>query len=152
MTRPGPTALLLAALACVLLCSCAIGVKKWPKAQVEEDQFQWRGVIATRQDNCLILDGMLSGNYDNVARIMVQLEALGDGEPGYGCINCPFIVRQSVTVEPGDPRLTRNAGQISIIVCELEADRAYRYRLVADNVLSNLQSVATSVTLIRPQP
>ena len=152
MTRSRPTALILAALAGILLCSCAIGIKKWPKAQIQEDQFQWRGVIASRQDGCLILDGMLSGNHDNLARIMVQLEAMGDGEPGYGCINCPFNVRQSEMIEMGDPRLTKNAGQISIVICDLEPERAYRYRLVAENALPNLATVATDVVLVRPQP
>ncbi len=152
MTPSRPTALLIAALAGILLCSCAIGVKKWPKAQVQEDEFEWRGVIATRQDNCLVLDGMLSGNYDNLARIIVQLEPLGDNEPGYGCVNCPFTIRSMETLEMDDPRLTRAAGQVSIVVCGLEKDRSYRYRLVAENILSNLASQATDVALVRPQP
>lgn len=152
MTRSRPTAILLAALAGIFLCSCAIGIKKWPSAQIKEYQFKWRGVIASRQDKCLMLDGVLSGNYGNLKSVLVQLEALGDNEPGYGCVNCPFNVRQAELVEVGDPRMTRSAGQISIVLCDLEADRTYRYRLVANNVLDNLAPVATDVALVRPQP
>ena len=152
MTRSRPTAILLAALAGILLCSCAMGIKKWPSAQVKEDQFRWRGVIASRQGKCLMLDGVLSGNYGNLESILVQLEALGDDEPGYGCVNCPFNVRQAELVEAGDPRMTRSAGQISIVLCNLEADRTYRYRLVANNILNNLEPQATDVGLVRPQP
>lgn len=139
------------ALAAMLLCSCAIGVKEWPKAQEQEDEFAWQGLIATRQDSCLILDGMLSGNHANLSAIRLQLEAMGDGvEEGYGCFDCPFTVRRTETVRRGDPKLSMQGAQFTMTVCGLEPERAYRFRVVADNVFTNLEPQATDVALIRP--
>ena len=133
------------------LSACTLGVKKWPKAQVEEETFAWRGAIASRDKSCLVFDGVLSGNHDRLKSITVELEPLGDG-PGYGCENCPFNVRQSETVDTNDVRLTKTGGQIALTLCGLEADRSYRYRLVAHNSNDNLADQATDVTLIRPLP
>jgi len=56
-----------------LLCITACGLKVWPQPQADEDTFAWGDITFVSRGTCLEINGMLTGAYENLAKIELEI-------------------------------------------------------------------------------
>ena len=133
------------AAACLLLMLAGCGKKEWPTPRVSEDRFGWLDVKGGRADDCLLVNIQVSGNFENVSVVTLQLEPIGEGDPSLGCPTCPFQAREVVDFVPGQPGLEQNGPFLTLSHCGLRSDVLYRWRIVGTNRLPDLGEVRSEV-------
>lgn len=134
-------------LVCILLTACTLGYKDWPQPQNAEDRFSWRLVTAERQGACLVIEGRLSGAYQYLSYVTVQLEALGDGA---GCVECPFNPSMLRDLARGDSGYEEIGPYVRLVVCDLDPNREYKFRIVGHSSLRSLRPVRSEVMISEP--
>ncbi|MDD4730541.1 MAG: hypothetical protein PHX58_01265 [Desulfovibrio sp.] len=131
---------------CLLISACTLGYKAWPAPEEKEDAFAWRLVTAQRKDGCLIIEGRLQGNYENLDFVTVQLEAM----PTDGCVECPFAPQRLVDMHRGDAGYDEIGPYVRLTLCDLEPDLMYKFRIVGHNALRSLQPQRSGVLIAEP--
>ncbi len=134
------------ALLCLL---CACGKAGLPDPGDPSKSFAWKSYEAKPIGNCLAFSGVLSGAYNNLDSLRLELEPVDGPED---CPGCPFVARDIVEFSPREAGLERTTGNISFSYCPNPAP-AFRWRLVGLNVYTSLPYAATSVwltTIVEP--
>jgi hypothetical protein len=122
------------------LCLTACGLKVWPQPQADEDTFAWGDITYASRGTCLEINGILTGAYENLAKIELEIAYTEDD-----CPTCPFKSEQSVVFAMDAPELSRHDGALRIEYCQLPVSASYRWRVVAYNVHTLLQKVQSKV-------
>jgi hypothetical protein len=123
-----------------MVCVAACGLKVWPQPQAAEDTFAWGNIAFTAQGTCLEIHGVLTGAYENLAKIELEI-AYTDAD----CPTCPFQSEQSVIFNMDAPELSRHDGTVRIKYCQLPVSATYRWRVIAYNVHPLLKKVQSKV-------
>lgn len=136
-------------MALLLLSGCTLGMKDWPRPVDKQDTFSLSLAKGERKDKCLVLSLKVRGAVDKLSHVTIQYEMVGDA-PGSGCPGCPFMPREAIRISPGDANYNLNGDVLDLTMCELEAGREYRFRIIGVNALTSLPPVATDVFVATP--
>ena len=117
--------------ACLAIAGC--GKKEWPSPRTEADRFAWQQVSAQREGTCLLIRGELEGAWQNLKRVVLQLETSDELCPG-----CPFSPDRSASYPLDDTSLRREGSRVAITHCGIEPETAVRLRLAGENVYSQI--------------
>ena len=126
-----------------LLCITACGLKVWPQPQADEDTFAWGDITFVSRGTCLEINGMLTGAYENLAKIELEI-AYTEAD----CPTCPFQAEKTVTFAMDAPEISRKDGAINLTYCQLPASASFRWRIVAYNVHTLLKKVDSRVFMV----
>ena len=123
---------LILALACMLSTGC--GRKQWPEPKAEGQRFEIKDASGILQDGCLTIRGSISGESDNLARMVLELAETGEDA---SCPTCPFHAEtriESVVDESApEANFRREGARFIFRHCGLKSDIIYRWRLVGYN-------------------
>ena len=119
------------------------GIKVWPEPDASHEKFSISVPHHRMPDDCLEIHVEISGNYRNLGRVILELEV--SEEP---CPTCPFLVTDSIYLEPGSPELTLVENRLIIVRCGLDPDKYYRARIIAGNVYPIIRDVKSGVVII----
>lgn len=119
------------------------GKKVWPEPDASREKFSISITHQQMRADCLEINAEISGNHHNLASIVLELEI--SEEP---CPTCPFIVSNSIPVDPGSPEAVLMENQLTIVYCGLDPDKYYRARLRAGNVYPVIRDVMSGVAII----
>ncbi len=113
-----------------------------PKPVKSQDTFEFAAFSASGANNCLVLQGAVSGNIANVEAIGLDLAPVTGPED---CPGCPFNPREYAEFSPTDAQLDAQSGRFAFSYCPggISAP-AYRWRLVGKNVYHGLPYVLTN--------
>lgn len=124
----------------LLLGIIGCGKKEWPEPDASREKFSISLTSAKLEDNCLIIRSEISGNRQNIGSIILELEISDDP-----CPACPFLVTDSVFLEPDSRAVTIEEKNLTIVHCGLDQNKYYRARLKTDNVYPMIRQVTSGV-------
>lgn len=127
----------------LLVWTTGCGLKVWPEPRAEEDRFAWEAVSLSAGENCLEIRATLTGAYENLARVELELAPRDED-----CPSCPFQPQQTHVFTMNDPEITRQGSSLTLLACQLPETTGFRWRIVGYNVHSSLQSVPSKVMYV----
>ena len=138
----------------VLLCMLLAGVsgcgkKGDPSIPGENRQFAFTRLDATLLNECIQIQGSLSGSWWNLEQIYVEVQPsdiLGN------CDNCPFLPTEQAAFTASDVFAEWGNGKISLQFCPMTSSSeitAWRWRLIGKNMVRDLPYVLTPVQIVR---
>jgi len=134
----------------VVLALSACGKREWPIPVSSEDKFRWRSVEVQRNQDCIILNCELAGNWTNIDTVKVLVEPVGN-DPDDGCASCPFTPRATLVFGPGAAGMRKDMNRIVITACGLNAAKTYRLQLIGFNAFTRIAPVASELVLSPPK-
>ncbi|WP_051617214.1 hypothetical protein [Desulfonatronovibrio hydrogenovorans] len=135
---------------CLMILAVALGTmgcgkKVWPEPDADQEKFNLAIIDYKADSTCLEITAQLTGNHRNLARVVLELEA-----SDVPCPTCPFLITDSVYLEPGSPAMDRSENRVNITHCGLDPDKHYRARLRAGNVYPAIRETLSGViTIVR---
>ncbi|MFP4070924.1 MAG: hypothetical protein ACLFTB_02645 [Desulfovibrionales bacterium] len=130
-------------LSCLLLPAC--GKKIWPEPQLAEDKFRFESVQAFSLEGCLTTSAFVSGRFENLDTVFLELEYAGDDV----CPGCPFTPSRVLTFNPYESRVHMEGPQLRITLCSAAAQDVLRIRLRGTNIYGTLQETASEPVRVR---
>ena len=117
------------------------------RTQESEDRFAWRLVTAERQGGCIVIEARMTGAYQNLDYVSVQLEPLGSDA---GCPECPFNPVRILDIGRDSANFEEIGPYVRLVVCDLEAGRAYKWRILGHHALRGFRPVFSEVQTLTP--
>ena len=133
----------------LLLGLTACGKKSWPEPNASQERFDFKDESAQIAHNCLEIKTKISGNKDNISKIILELT---ETDTATDCPTCPFHPELRVEFPLSDPQLKIGRKSISLRYCNIESGVSYRWRLVGYSSYPGLGAVASRVIMTRPAP
>lgn len=127
----------------LILGVAGCGKKVWPEPDASGEKFTISITSHQMQASCLEIKARIEGNHLNLSTITLELEA--SQEP---CPTCPFLVSESVVLQPGSREVERLENSLTITHCGLNPDKYYRARLRAGNIYSIIREETSGVVVI----
>lgn len=141
--------LTLVALLCALLVVTAgCGKKGAPSVPGENRQFTFSRLDATLINECIHIQGNLSGSWWNLEQIYVEVQpsaVLGN------CDDCPFLPVEQAVYNASDIFVERGNGDITLQFCPMSSSpeiKAWRWRIIGKNIVRDLPYALTPVQTI----
>ncbi len=128
----------------LLTFGCALGKKEWPNPQASEDAFALELVVAERQEDCLLLEIVVTGAVERLYRASIEYEVVGDGD-GDGCEGCPFVPRFAKHIARDHSEFNLKANHLKLSLCGLDPQKTYRFRVTGKSELPTNPLVRTDV-------
>ncbi len=125
------------------------GKKSWPEPNASQERYDFKSESAQIRHNCLNIKAKISGNKDNISKIILEIT---ETDTPTDCPTCPFHPEMRVEFPLSDPQLQINKGTLTLQYCSLEADASYRWRLVGYNSYPGLGAVTSRVIMTSPNP
>lgn len=137
----------------VFLCAILVGMtgcgkKGAPSIPGENRQFSFSKLDATLVNECLHIQGTLSGSWWNLEQIYVEVQPsdiLGN------CDTCPFLPTEQAIYNASDIFVERGNGDISLQFCPMTSSpeiKAWRWRVIGKNIVRDLPYVLTPVQTV----
>ncbi len=127
-------------LAVLLLVTAGCGKKVWPEPDAQEEKFALQIENSEIDNSCLEIQAVISGNYRNLAGLVLELEEADEPCPG-----CPLRVDQTVNFGMNSPHVERQDERIQISYCGVDPKKYIRFRLVGSNVYSQISEAQSEV-------
>ncbi|MFO7728894.1 MAG: hypothetical protein R6X11_11265 [Desulfonatronovibrio sp.] len=124
----------------LILGIAGCGKKEWPEPDASQEKFSISEISGQIEDSCLIIKSEISGNRQNLGRIILELEISDDP-----CPTCPFLITDSIFLKPDSRAVTIKENHLTIVHCGLEPDKYYRARLRLDNLYPMIREVTSRV-------
>lgn len=122
--------LLLGMMLCLpLLAGC--GKYGDPQPRQASRSFVWQEVNITPIANCLEVQAVMSGVYNNLESVLLEIDPVNGPED---CPGCPFEPSESYTQEKNSKVFNPNRGTLHFTYCPRQKGAAYRARIVGINV------------------
>ncbi len=144
-----------AALCGLLVLGAACGKKVMPVPQDNRELFTWRSATATATANgCIVARGEAQGNVDNLASVIVEIQALDASANGAGdsCAGCPFQATSRQEFRPEKQLTPQSTAIVEMTMCPDRKAPAYRWRLVGVNVLTRFAHALSKVQTLVADP
>ena len=134
------------ALFATLMTGCTLGFKSWPQPKAAQDKFAWHSVTLQLAGDSLVIEGRLTGSFENFQYVRVFVEPLGPDS----CDQCPFNPVITKEYRPGDPGFELVGPWMKVQLGGLDTAIAYRVQLVGTNRLDGLADVQSTIERIDP--
>lgn len=106
-----------------LLVSC--GKTGLPQANDPKRNFAWETIEAKPYNKCLAFEGQLSGAYQYLDRVRLELAPI---DSPADCPGCPFLPKDDVLLTPKEAGLNMGDGTVTFSYCPRPA-KAYRWQV-----------------------
>ncbi len=136
-------------LALLLLGLVGCGKKSWPEPNADQERYDFKDEQARIAHNCLEIKAKLSGNKDNISKIILEL---AETDTDTDCPTCPFHPEMRVEFPLSDQQLQIGRNSVALRYCLIEAGASYRWRLVGYNSYPGLGAVTSRILITRPNP
>lgn len=133
----------IALLLLALLVAAACGKKDWPSVQDEKEAFAWQAITAEQEGSCLTVSARLTGAAQNLASVVLELEAAQDL-----CRECPFQASRRTVYPLSAAQVKQEGLRLWLSHCGLEKGRRYRLRLLGRNRFSGMEAQISQVVVL----
>lgn len=128
----GAALIALVLLAAYFLSGC--GKSGYPLPRDESRSFAWQEVEAKPAGRCVAFTGSLSGAYQYLDGVRLELAPVNGPED---CPGCPFVPEEVTELTVRDVAFNRQDGTMAFSYCPTPA-KAYRWRLAGISVFNRL--------------
>ena len=129
---------------CLLIGISGCGLKKWPSPRSGSDSFAFANVSATSAQNCLFVQGVITGNLNNVESVTLEIESATD------CPDCPFNpVYQERMSRLNSERLSFVNNTLTLTDCAQPFPKGLRIRLLGHSLITGEPVVLSDVIQIQ---
>jgi hypothetical protein len=134
----------------LLICLCpaalsACGKDGDPKPRQSTRSFVWQEVNITPIANCLEVRAVMSGVYNNLESVILEMDAVNGPED---CPGCPFSPGETYTQEKNSKVFDPNRGALHFTYCPRQKGAAYRARIVGVNVFDTSRHAVSAEHMV----